>query len=208
MNRFSRISTDEEKRFNALVDQNEKLFAHEEELAESYSGKLVADRLPTPANPCSRMPMLGATPSAPRPTIVIFGDNATRFTRYPHVLLSVDDKPLIQFDQTSPGVVVPIMDVHGRDGRIIARFDKSGFVVGSRLAVIRPDKSTLIVIDDYGDEAVNIHYLNPEAITISGFMFYKGMEIPLTLFPPKIHVHDSCSSGSFGTDINIRTTPK
>jgi len=81
------------------------------------------------------------------------------------------------------------MDVRDPTGKIVARLDKSGCLIGSRLAIQRPDKSTLVVIDEYGVEALNIHYLNPSALSVNGYLNFNG-KIENIQRP---HVSQTCS---------------
>jgi hypothetical protein len=194
MKQFSQTNAKQQSQFNALVKKDEELSKHEEQLAESLSGKLVAGSLPTPANGCSdaRVP--------PNALMVLLPNGNTAFSNhFPHTVFKVNGETLLKLIELSPGVVAPVMDVRGRDGKIIARFDESGFLIGSRLAVKRPDPSTLSVLDEYGEEAINIHFLNPHAIAISGYFAYQGKEVPISL-PPWM---TNFCSGNSGTDFDL-----
>jgi hypothetical protein len=71
------------------------------------------------------------------------------------------------------------MDIHSKDGKIIARFDEKGkFIVNqeNKLFMERPDKSSLRVVDEYGNEVLNVQYLNKELMKISGIIQLPGRE--------------------------------
>ena len=194
MQKFAQTNMAEQRRFSALVKQDKELFAHEEELAESFSGKLVAGSVPTPANGCD------GSSIPPNALLVLLANGNTAYgSRFPHSVFAVNGETLLKLVEISPGVIAPVMDIRGRDGKIIARFDESGFVIGNRLAVERPDASTLKVLDEYGDEAVSMHFLNPHAISISGFFFYRNVKVPIAL--PAM-ITNSCA-GDNGVDFEI-----
>jgi len=71
------------------------------------------------------------------------------------------------------------MDILGRDGKIIARFDDRGkFIVSPNqtLEMVRDDKSSLKIIDEFGDEVLNVRYANRQLIKISGIIRLPGRE--------------------------------
>jgi hypothetical protein len=110
---------------------------------------------------------------------------------FPHTVLMTGEIKVLQLDRLPSGNLMPILDVIGQDGTILARFDRDGYVLGSHLVIKRPDKSTLIVVDKYGEEAIDIQYLNPHAIKISGHLFDKGQEVPFGL----PHMNEVCAEG-------------
>lgn len=194
MSEFSQTNKRENDRFKALVEQDKKLFHHEESLAESLSGVLVPGHYSTPSNPCS-----GQAPASA--TFVFMGSNATYLTRFPYTVLAVNGKPVFQIDRHPSGLIFPIVDVRGKDGRIIARLDGDGYVIGNRLQVKRPDPSTLIVIDDYGETTVSVRILNKNSIEISGHLFYRDKELPLGF--ASIFTESCISGGDTAENINI-----
>jgi hypothetical protein len=134
--------------FDGVLGKEQKLYEREEELAESYSGSLIAGNTPTPTNGCEK----NLPPSAT--TIIFPNQNGSFTTSYPHTVLMVNGRPMLRLIEVSPGVITPLMDIRDPDGKIIVRFDGSGFVVGRRLSVQRPDLSTLVVDDEYGEQAL------------------------------------------------------
>jgi hypothetical protein len=84
------------------------------------------------------------------------------------------------------------MDILGRDGKIIARFDETGrFIVspGHTLSMERKDKSSLEITDEFGDEVLNVHYANRQLIKISGVIRLPGRK------PFAIGLHSLAGSG-------------
>lgn len=174
---FSKTNQAEQKRFDALVKQDKVLFDHEEELVESTSGSLIPGTDPSPDTPCIRNNPGFA---------LMFGDSTTIVSAFPFYVLIFNGKGLITLEKLANGSVVLVMDVRDRTGRIVARLDEKGYTIGSRLLFRKPDKSTLIVLDDYGEEALNIHYLNPNALSLKGYINFPDNKGTYTIGTNKI----------------------
>ncbi|WP_114207850.1 hypothetical protein [Acidisarcina polymorpha] len=195
---LSQTNHQERRRFRALVTQNKKLFEHEEQLAESYSGRITAGKMVTPHNGCE-----GKAP--PGSTLILYPDYTGFADHFPYTVLEVNGRPQFQLKQVSPGVITPILDIRDADDKIIARFDENGFVVGRRLSVSRPNPSTLIVIDEYGNEAINISYFNDHAISLSRYIYVNKQKRPLGQFASHASFGSgSCIGGSIGSDFLVR----
>ena len=166
MKQFVVTNQREQDRFNALVEQDKQLFAHEEKLAESTSGILTPASLPSPDNDCIK--------KHPDGFAVLYGDNTSVIKYFPHHIVVSSAGPLMTLDKLSSGDIVIIMDVRHPTGKIVARLDEQGYVIGSRLLIKRPDNSTLIVFDEYGNKALDVHYLNPRAVSVNGYLNYSG----------------------------------
>lgn len=62
------------------------------------------------------------------------------------------------------------------------RLDEGGFIVNRNnyLEMKRPNRSTLVVVDQYGTEVLNMRYINEKALKINGLLAYPGLgDIPL-----------------------------
>jgi hypothetical protein len=190
------------KKFSGVLNKEQKLYEREEELAESYSGKLYPGSSSDPfPNGCE-----GEAPASA--TFIIFGgENGSWTTTFPHTVLMVNGRPELQLIKLPSGVIAPVMDIRDAEGKIIARFDANGFVIGRRLSISRPDASTLIVIDEYGNQALLINYLNPKAILITGYMYVRGRRLSININPYDSPFHSSvrhsCSGGNVLADIAV-----
>jgi hypothetical protein len=95
------------------------------------------------------------------------------------------------------------MDILDKDGKVVVRFDDGHFMVNqnTRLDMKRPDRSTLIVHDNYGNEVLNIRYLNKQSVAISALLQYSQAR-PVRIEKPK--VADLCEAdvGSTGRNFN------
>jgi len=120
--------------------------------------------------------------------IVFLGDNAYVTKWLPQEILRIHGKQVIGLERNSAGGIIVSMDIRSDDGRIIVRLSKDGFVVNrnNELLVNRPDKSTLIIEDQYGNVALDARYLNERAFRITGTLHYQGQTIPLQ-FPAFMH---------------------
>ncbi len=162
-------------------------------------------KTPTPSNGCGHDVPQSAT-------VILFPDeNASFATSFPHTVLLVNGQPLLRLVEVSPGVIAPVMDIRDIEGKIIVRFDNDGFVVGRRLAVQRPNASTLLVEDEFGEQALMINYLNPKAILISGYMYFRGTKLEINLNPLAYQNHNSmthsCSGDGKTADVMLNFRP-
>ncbi len=105
-----------------------------------------------------------------------FGANAFKTDNFPLVVLSIADKPVVTLDRDAQKGISVSMDVIGIDGKIVARIDKNAFTVNPNnyLSQKRPDRSTLVVTDQYGDEVLNIRYVNPKVVQPNAKLYLSG----------------------------------
>jgi hypothetical protein len=192
MKQFSQSNASNQAQFDALVKKDEELFAHEERLAESTSGILVPGSSPTPPMFCPE--------HDPSSFALFLGDNTILTYRFPYRVMSAQSKgPIITLDRRADGSIAVIMDIRDPLGKIVARLDKNGYVIGSRLSIEKPDRSTLIVVDEYGEKALEIRYINPSSISLDGYISVGGKTFRLQL--PMMH--NGCIVDSYGTAVEV-----
>ena len=107
------------------------------------------------------MPMTVCKGMGSDDVIVLLGEsNAAMTNIFPHTIIRVRGHDVISVDKDSAGALVIDMEIRGVDNKIIARLNKSGFVVNrnSELQVLRPDASTLVVEDEYGTRALYVRF--------------------------------------------------
>lgn len=181
MEGFSNEQSGRQKQFKATMTQFTRNFEHQDQLAESFSGTLEPGSEPTPANNCS----------AGAETVMVFlGEesdaNVIVVRTFPALILglvgnyaearsvvmgpmSESAKPLVTLTKSTDGNLAVELDIRDNDGKIIAKMGRSGFVVNRNNALkIERDKNRLRIIDDYGAEVLNVHYINKRAISVSG----------------------------------------
>jgi hypothetical protein len=134
-------------------------------------GRLTPASDPTPPNMC-------AAPA--KGEVIIFigsNGNTAKVHKFPHVVLFLRSLgPVLSVDREKDESIDIIMDVRSTDGKIIARLNRDGFVVNQNnyLEMKRPDEHSLIVVDQYGTEVLNVRYLNRQAIKLTGVVNYPG----------------------------------
>jgi hypothetical protein len=168
MKQFSQTNKKESGHFESLLKQDQVLFEHERQLAESLNGTLVPGNEPTPKNSCGPVPH-GSV-------ILVLGNeaqhNASIVGSFPHTVLAwrhMSTAPIVSLDRSPTGNIAVMLDLRSADGRIIARMNKDGFVVNrNNYLEMKRDKSSLKIIDEFGSEVLNVQYLNSEAIAVSG----------------------------------------
>lgn len=134
-------------------------------------GVLVPANDPSPPNPCT-MPIPSEAVS------VFFGSAAAWTSQLPMVVLQVGGLDLLTIKKTSGGLAVSAK-IFSADGRIVADLDDNEFNVNpsNYFKVKRPDRSTLIVYDQRTNAVLNVRYLNPKAVRVSGIFFAPGHKI-------------------------------
>jgi hypothetical protein len=184
---FLKAQRDERKAFSGVLEQQQALFRHQEEVAESLNGTLVPGSEPTPSNRCT-----GQVPDNAVVTIIGSSGGASYTSTFPHTIIrSRSHGNVLGISKSSDGSLKLNLDVRSGDGKIIVRMNESGFVLNhNNFLDVRKDKSSLLVEDEYGSQVINLRYLNPKAILVTG----RGIE-----FPPGI----SACFGNNGTDLII-----
>jgi hypothetical protein len=128
----------------------------------------------TPENQCGAAPPQGA--------VVVIGNvqrhNPSMVYKFPHTVISSRARgSVLTVDRTTRGSLAVILEIRSTDGKIIARMERNGFVLNcNNYLEVKKDKSSLIIIDEYGLEVLNVRYLNPQAIAVTG----RGIEFPGT----------------------------
>ncbi|MGD0577575.1 MAG: hypothetical protein ABSC08_01475 [Bryobacteraceae bacterium] len=160
----------EGNRFSALLDKEQELYEHEEQLAGSLHGRLLPGSEPTPANVCPPAPI------SEKEVLILWGNigqapNVSVVTRFPHIVVkSRQHGPVLTFDRVGSSIVV-LLDVRSSDGKILARLNRDGWVVNrNKILEARAGKNNLVVIDEFGNDVIRINYFNPNAISVSGYI--------------------------------------
>lgn len=145
-----------------------KIIETERQGLTQLKGRLMPASDPTPPNSCA---------VAKGEVIVFVGlnGNAVKVRKFPHVILALRSVgPALSVDRDKDESVDILMDVKSTDGKIIARLNRDGFVINQNnfLEMKRPDKHSLIVVDQYGTEVLNVRYLNRQAIKLTALLNY------------------------------------
>jgi hypothetical protein len=204
---------EDEHNFSDVLQSEKDLFHHEEELAESLSGRLIPANDPMPENRCSSF-------LKPSDVLVRIGipemENFAVVRSLPATVLAIPAaydagrdgplagigigygapiEPIFGLARLDDGTLVIKMTIRSSDHHIIAKLDENGFVVNrNQILEMKRDEHSLRLVDDMdGEEIINIRYLNPRAISVQGKGINFGTDIescltttanrPLVLIP-------------------------
>jgi hypothetical protein len=106
---------------------------------------------------------------------VFYGDSVAFAQTFPFNLISYDGNALITVDKNNQGDILLTGDILDSSYKLIARITQNNFVVATNNISYqqRPDASTLIVYDSYGNEVLSFRYLNNHAIQLLGNFYYQ-----------------------------------
>ena len=160
-------------------------------------GGLIAGNYPTPSNTCANSPFLPADAVA-----LLIGSNgdATWTNKFPHTVIAYGDDPVLTLDRVKDGNIAVSLKIVDRSGYLVTSIDRNEFNIANHALLThkpRPDKSTLVVFDEEGNEALYVRYLNNKAIYIRGYMYLGGRRWNIDL-PGE----NFCVAG-FGIDMKI-----
>jgi hypothetical protein len=149
------------------------------ELARELSllgGRLVPANDPNPSSFCS--------PEGNEIALYL-GTNAVRAEDFPLTLIKISDTPVAILDRNEDGTLALSLDVRSADNRLIARLDKGTFTINQNnyFSMKRKDRSSLVVVDEYGAEVLNARYANPHVFLLSAQLFSSGKHIDLQGMP-------------------------
>jgi hypothetical protein len=121
--------------------------------------------------------------------------------------------PLVTIDKDEDGNIVVTADVRNMELKRVALVDRNTFEISEskifRTHRERPDKHTLDIYDEYGNEALYVRYLNSHAVKLSGILYYLPGEAA-TIKGEKVgsqFAHEVCLvvgvPGQMGVGINL-----
>jgi hypothetical protein len=118
------------------------------------------------------------TKRPPNSLLIYYGGSMSYATQFPYPVFSYRRESLVTLDQDRRGDLTLSAEVRSPDGRYIAKIVKNEFTVNPNniMRMTRPDRSTLIITDQYGETALNVRYLNPQAVRFLGRLYYRAGE--------------------------------
>ncbi len=177
----------DEREFAGIIDQEKEVLKSQQEISEQFAGRLVPGDTPTPANACDHLMQDPRTPILPNTTTLLYPEDSAALTdRLPSSIIEIGKTPVVAFDQKphSPEIYISV-DFRDVKNRILVRVNKNGMVDRTpELSVLRPDKSTLLIEDGFGQEFFRAEFLNPHAFQISGRIVYCGKSIEIKNLSP------------------------
>ena len=135
---------------------------------------------------------------------VYLGSIMVSYSIFPHNIFTVNGKNPLILNRDESGRIALTMDILDKDGKVVVQFDNGHFTVNqnARLDMKRPDRSTLIVHDNYGNEVLNIRYLNKHSVAISALLQYSQAR-PVRI--EKTTVAGLCEADVGATGINFNS---
>jgi len=129
---------------------------------------LVAAALPPPVS--SNCPI-------PKGAVALYlGNTVSVITAFPHVVFRVHGHDVFVIDRNSSGVLVSVR-VFDDVGNAVARLERNTFeAMNSASHVERPSPSNLTVYDDRNTRVLDVQFLNPQAMKITGILRYPGVD--------------------------------
>ena len=118
--------------------------------------------------------------------------------QFPSTIIRVRGRNMVILDKDADGKLVLSADILGEDSKVIATFENGIFTIvqGNILDMKRPDRSTVIVRDQYKNEVLNVRYLNTSSVRLSGIIRNGGRKI---IIPPARAITGFCGGGSAET---------
>jgi hypothetical protein len=129
---------------------------------------LVAAALPNPNS--SNCPV-------PRGAVALYlGNMVSAVTEFPHVVFRSGGEDLLVLDRNSDGLVVTFTAFDGQ-GKPLARLERNNFTaINPACHVERPSANNLVVSEDSATKLLDVQFLNPQAIKLTGVLRYPGQE--------------------------------
>lgn len=167
----------------------------QEKLLHEYQGVLRAANDPDPPSFCADIPGDAVK--------VFMGRNEGWGRQFPFTVLRVRGKDRIVIDRDRSGALALSTDIFDKEGRVVVTFEHGRFTVvqSNILDMKRPDRSTLIVRNQFKDEVLNVRYLNKHSVQFSGLLQYP--EFGQLRIPKTVAVSGFCAGGSVGPDGSV-----
>jgi len=121
-------------------------------------------------------------------------------TIFPQIIVQFQNSsgihPVLVIDKKSGDVLIKHLDIWDRNSKFVAGIEDGILHVNrSNSSYFKRTNSTLVVKDEWNDEVLNIHYLNPSAISITGILRY-GRFTPYIFSDGKTEIPGSVFEGT------------
>lgn len=193
------------QRDNVLLQSDITKIKHINEELEKritpLSGVITPDNKPTPKTPGNVL--------IPTDSIALFFGNSLAYTNsFPHTVIEVGTEPLLVINKQG-NIITVTAKFFSEDGKIVAELKENQFHINQSnyFRLERPNPHNLVIYDQKGEESLNIHFINPKVIKLTGkFYLPKHPPVIITeeyqLFGNNIRM-SSCSFGHSRVDIHL-----
>lgn len=137
----------------------------EKDILSAPNGWLVPADDPSPDTRC---------PAPPGGVTIYFGTSVAWATKFPHTVIRYRGENEFVIDRDKNNRIAISVKVRDKNNNIVTSIEKNEFNITNRALPThkpRPDESTLVAYDEEGDEALNVRYLNANAISISAILY-------------------------------------
>jgi hypothetical protein len=118
----------------------------------------------------------------PKALSLFLGNSVAYNSSFPHTVIEVGTEPLLVINKQGNNVTITAK-FFSTDGKIVAELKENQFYINqsNSYRMERPNDHSLIVYDEQTNEALNVYFLNPAAIKLTGrFYFPKHQPIIIT----------------------------
>jgi hypothetical protein len=204
---------------NLLLNQNDQLQKDNIELqSEIAKIKMTNDELEKRIKPLAGLltPDNKPTPKTPRNTpipsnalAVFLGNSLAYNSSFPHTVIEVGNEPLLVINKQ--GDIVSITaKFYSKDGKIISELKDNQFFINpsNYYRMERPNEHALVVYDAQGNETLNIYFLNPKAIKLTGKLYFPSIAPIIITDDRQILGNMQMSGATFGENkVDIHLQP-
>jgi hypothetical protein len=148
-------------------------YKREQHILKEYQGFLLPANDPDPRNSCDFE--IGGHKMMPESALKVFlGKIMVSYSMFPHKIFTVNGKNPLVLNRDEAGRIALTMDIFDKDGKIVVEFKDGHFKVNpnAQFDMKRPDRSTLIVRDNYKNEVLNVRYVNRHAVRVAALLQY------------------------------------
>lgn len=128
---------------------------------------------------------------------------------FPHTIVMMRDEEILTMDSRSNGsIVLSVLRMYDERGKIIVRFDGGEIWTAEGIRVKRSDKSTIVVFNTSDKEVLNVKFLNPKSVYITGVFHYPGLR-PIVIDATKLVIGGMTFVGGYAgknkkADLHLR----
>lgn len=138
-------------------------------------------------------------PLAPGESVLLTGGSKFISDKFPVNVLALEDKPILVLDKSPSGSFSVTVDVHDKDGKLVARIVNNKFTVNTNriFSMEHSRKNVLVVTDEYGDDVLTIDFVNPHVIRVNAQLYLPGVKGKVVLSDKALEVegerhNDNC----------------
>jgi hypothetical protein len=129
---------------------------------------LVAATLPSPVS--------SNCPIARGEVGLYLGNSVSVITKFPHVVFRVRGEDVLVIERQEAGLLISFTGFDA-SGNVVLRLERNA--LQTRLGgahVERPSAGELVLLDDRDSKVLDVQFLNPQAIKVTGILRYPGVE--------------------------------